>query len=91
MARTVTYADTEIQHIGITQVKEGDPTTLTGYTCTVDYFILDGDGKEITHKNSIKATSGTSFTDMHLSADSNKIVTDFVTALKESMFAREEI
>ena len=91
MAKTVTYADTEIQNINISQVKEGDPVGLSGYTCTVDYFVLDGDGEMITHKNSLKATSGTSFTDMHLSADSNKIVTDFVGALKASMFAREEI
>ena len=91
MVKTVTYADTEIQNITITRVREGDPTTTTGYTCTVDYFVLDGDGEVITHKISTKATSGTSFTDRHLSADSNKVVMDFVDALKASMFAREEI
>ena len=91
MAKTVTYADTEIQNITITRVREGDPTTTTGYTCTVDYFVLDGDGEVITHKISTKATSGTSFTDMYLSADSNKIVMDFVDSLKASMITREEI
>tara|TARA_R100001244_G_scaffold106261_1_gene78838 strand:- start:847 stop:1101 length:255 start_codon:yes stop_codon:yes gene_type:complete len=84
MSRTITLKNSEIQSIIINK-------SNSGYNCTVNYFVLDGDGNQAlsqsSHKYTIEADNGSDT----LSADSSKLVTDFANSIVANMNVREEL
>jgi len=89
MAKTITLSETEIQSIVISQLRDTEGAK-SGFSCFITYFAVDDSGNRALAADSQKFTSDSEFTDK-LSSDSDKLVMDFVNAIKTNMDAREEL
>ena len=91
MAKTITLSETSLQSIVINKLHDKD-SSKAGYSCDVTYSVNDSSGKAGKYSSSTKYTADSDYADEDkLSANSNKVVTDFITAILSSMNEREEL
>tara|TARA_R100001594_G_scaffold5846_3_gene17393 strand:- start:212 stop:481 length:270 start_codon:yes stop_codon:yes gene_type:complete len=89
MSKTIILKNTRINSIVINQEKNNKGENK-GFACNVDYSVLDENGNTAISQKSQKFTIDADY-EAKLSANSSKIVSDFVDEIQKKMNEKEGI